>query len=112
VSGYLTSWGNEKNRDIGYALAAKSRERVSDVDKCTVAVPDAISTFAVPKSGVSSQSRRFFQVWPSSKSPRPTNHPAYFGLATILKPTLSAIDDTKDLSRSSWCRRGFQIGFV
>jgi len=33
--------------------------------------------------GVSSQIRRFFRVWPSSESPRSTNHPAYFGLATI-----------------------------
>jgi hypothetical protein len=89
------TWGNEKNRDIGYALAANSCERVSDVDTCTVAVPDVISAFAVPNPGVSSQSRRFFRVWPSSGSPRPTNHPAYFGLATILKPTLSAIDGTK-----------------
>src|ERR1019366_4907452 len=89
------TWGNEKNRGIGYALAANSCERVSDVDTCTVAVPDVISAFAVPNPGVSSQSRRFFRVWPSSGSPRPTNHPAYFGLATILKPTLSAIDGTK-----------------
>ena len=76
--------GNKKNRDIGYALAANSYERVSDVDTCTVAVPDAISAFAVPNPGVSSQIRRFFRVRPSSESPRPTNHPAYFGLATIL----------------------------
>jgi len=76
--------GNKKNRDIGYALAANSYERVSDVDTCTVAVPDAISAFAVPNPGVSSQIRRFFRVWPLSGSPRPTNHPAYFGLATIL----------------------------
>jgi hypothetical protein len=89
------TWGNKKNRDIGYALAANSCERVSDVDTCTVAVPDAISAFAVPNPGVSSQIRRFFRVWPWSESPRPTYHPAYFGLATILKPTLSAIDRTK-----------------
>jgi hypothetical protein len=76
--------GNKKNRDIGYVLAANSCERVSDVDTCTVAVPDAISAFAVPNPGVSSQIRRFFRVWPSNESPRPTNHPAYFGLATIL----------------------------
>jgi hypothetical protein len=99
IGGHET-WGNEKNRDIGYALAANSCERVSDVDTCTVAVPDAISAFAVPNPGASSQSRRFFRVWPSSESPRPTNHPAYFGLTTILKPTLSAIDDTK-ISASS-----------
>jgi hypothetical protein len=99
IGGHET-WGNEKNRDIGYALAANSYERVSDVDTCTVAVPDAISAFAVPNPGASSQSRRFFRVWPSSESPRPTNHPAYFGLTTILKSTLSAIDDTK-ISASS-----------
>ena len=70
------------------------------MDACTVAVPDAISAVAVPNPSVSSQSRRFFRVWPSSESPRPPNHPAYFGLATILKPTLSAIDATK-ISASS-----------
>ena len=47
IGGHETR-GNEKNRDIGYALAANSCERVSDVDTCTVAVPDAISAFAVP----------------------------------------------------------------
>jgi hypothetical protein len=65
------------------------------VDTCTVAVPDVISAFAVPNPGVPSQDRRFFRVWPSSESPRPTNHPAYFGLAPILKPILSAIDANK-----------------
>ena len=53
IGGHET-WGNEKNRDIGYALAANSCERVSDVDTCTVAVPDAISAFAVPNPGASS----------------------------------------------------------
>jgi len=94
IGGHET-WGNKKNRDIGYALAANSCERVGDVDTCTIAVPDAISAFAVPNPGVSSQIRRFFRVWPWNESPRSTNHPAYFGLATILKPTLSAIDGTK-----------------
>jgi hypothetical protein len=94
IGGHKT-WGNKKNRDIGYALAANSCEGVGNVETCTVAVPDAITAFAVPNPGVSSQSRRFFRVWPSSESPRPTNHPSYFGLATIMKPTLSAIDATK-----------------
>jgi hypothetical protein len=59
IGGHET-WGNKKNRDIGYALAANSCERVSDVDTCTVAVPDAISAFAVPKPGVSSQDPSVF----------------------------------------------------
>jgi hypothetical protein len=42
------AWGNKKNRDIGYALAANSCEGVCGVDTCTVAVPDVISAFAVP----------------------------------------------------------------
>ena len=91
IGGHET-WGNKKNRDIGYALAANSCERVSGVDTCTVAVPDVISAFTVPNPGVPSQSSRFFRVWPSSGSPRPSNHPAYFRLATLLKLTLSAID--------------------
>ena len=86
------SWRNRKDRDIGYALAANSCEGAISVDTCTVAVLDAITAFAVPNPGVSSQSRRFFRVWPSSELPRPTNHPAYFGLAAIFEANLSAVD--------------------
>lgn len=77
--------GIRKDRDIGYAPAVNSCERVNNVDTCTVAVLDAIAAFAVPNPGVSSQIRRFFRVWPSSGSPRFPNHSAYFGLATILE---------------------------
>jgi hypothetical protein len=92
IGGHET-WRNKKNRDIGYALAANSCEGVCVVDTCTVAVPwmrSLLSQYQTPTSP--SQSRRFFRVWPSSESPRSTNHPAYFGLATIMKPILSAID--------------------
>jgi hypothetical protein len=36
-----------KGCDIGYALAASSREEADNVDTCTVTAPDAITTFAV-----------------------------------------------------------------
>jgi hypothetical protein len=62
------------------------------VETCTVTALDAITAFAVPNPGSTSQCGRFFQVWLSSESPRQTDHPAYFGLATVKKPTLSAID--------------------
>jgi len=74
---------NRKDRDIGYALATASCERGNSVDACTVAVSDAITAFAAPNPGVSSQIRRFFRVWPSCGLPRLSDHPAYFGLATI-----------------------------
>ena len=74
---------NRKDRDIGYAPAANSCEGVNYLDACTVAVLDAITAFAVPNPGVSSQIRRFFRVWSFSGSPRRSNHSAYFGLATI-----------------------------
>ena len=77
--------GNRKDRDIGYALAANSCEGASDVDACTIAVLDAITAFAAPGPGVTSQKRRFFRVRPSSGSPRLPNHPAYIGLATIFE---------------------------
>jgi len=77
--------GNRKDRDIGYAPAVSSCERANNPDTCTVAVLDAITAFAVPNPGVSSQIRRFFRVWSSSESPRSSNHSAYFGLATIFE---------------------------
>jgi hypothetical protein len=52
--------GNRKDRDIGYALAADSCEGVNDVDACTIAVLDAITAFAVPYPGGSSQSSSVF----------------------------------------------------
>jgi len=48
IGRHETCGENEKNRDIGYALATNSCEGVDVVDTCTVAVPDAISAFAVP----------------------------------------------------------------
>ena len=72
-----------KDRDIGYAPAAHSCERVGNVDACTVAVLDAITAFAVPNPGVSSQIRRIFRVWPLRELPRSTDHSAYFGMATV-----------------------------
>jgi len=39
---------NLKGRNIGYALAADSCERVNDVETCTVTAPDVITAFAVP----------------------------------------------------------------
>jgi len=46
---------NRKDRDIGYALAIDSCEGVNNVDACTIAVLDAITAFAVPNPGYSSQ---------------------------------------------------------
>jgi len=46
---------NLKGCDIGYAPAAGSCEGVNNVDTCTVTAPDAITAFAVPNPGCTSQ---------------------------------------------------------
>jgi hypothetical protein len=56
-----------KGCDIGYAPAASSCEGAFGVDACTV----------------TSQSRRFFQVWLLFGLPRRADHSAYFGLAKV-----------------------------
>jgi hypothetical protein len=61
--------GNRKGCDIGYGLAANSCEGVNSVDTCTVTALDAITAFAVPNPGGTSQSSRFFQVWSFGGSP-------------------------------------------
>jgi len=83
-----------KGCDIGYALAANSCERANDVDACTVTAFDAITAFAVPNPGVSSQIRRIFQVWSRASRPalritQPTSDWQRF-----MEPTLSAVDET------------------
>jgi hypothetical protein len=72
---------NGKGCDIGYALAANSCEGANSVEACTVTALDAITAFAVPNPDCPSQSRRFFQVWGPSRSPRQADHSAYFGPA-------------------------------
>jgi hypothetical protein len=91
IGGYKTR-GNEKNRDIGYALAANSCERVSDVDTCTVAVPERfpLSQFQTPAPprravGFFGSGRRASR--PALRITQPTSDWPLF-----LKPTLSAID--------------------
>jgi hypothetical protein len=61
---------NRKGCDLGYGLAANSCEGVNSVDACTVTALDAITAFAVPNPGGTSQSSRFFQVWSFAGSPR------------------------------------------
>jgi hypothetical protein len=73
---------NIKGCDIGYVPDADSGEGANDVETCTVTALDAITAFAVPNPGSRSHNCRFFRVWRSVGSPRRTDHPAYFGLAT------------------------------
>ena len=75
--------GKGKGCDIGYALAASSREEANSVDACTVTALDAIAAFAVPNPNCPSQSRRFFQVWLLFGFPRRADHSAYFGLTKL-----------------------------
>ena len=49
-----------KGRDFGYALAADFCEEVGSVETCTIAAPDAITTFAVPNPSSPSQGKPVF----------------------------------------------------
>jgi hypothetical protein len=66
LRGSVTKKTLEKGKgcDIGYALAVSSCEGAHCVEARTVTALDAITAFAVPNPNYSSQSRRFFQVWP------------------------------------------------
>jgi hypothetical protein len=84
--------------------SAPAREQNSP-DACTVAALDAITAFAVPNPNCPSQSRRFFQVWQSTGSPRLLDHPAYFGLAKVyFGPTLSAVDGSEGKREVKKCQ--------
>lgn len=79
------------------------------MDTCTVAVLDAITAFAVPNPGVSSQIRRFFRVWPRASRPAPESPSLLRTGNDLLKPTLSAVDSSKishfskDVNARFWC---------
>ena len=86
---------NRKGCGFGYALAADSCEEVSRVDACTTTALDVTTAFAVPNPNCLSRGRRFFRVWLPSKSPCRASHSAYFELANVNLPVLSAIDGRK-----------------
>ena len=56
----ILGWGKGKGCDIGYALAASSCEGAYSVDACTVTALDAITAFAIPNPGSSSQNQPVF----------------------------------------------------
>ena len=62
------------------------------MDTCTVAAFDAIAAFAVPNPNCSSQSQSVFSGLAVFGLPRRADHPAYFGLANFILPTLSTVD--------------------
>ena len=68
---------NKKGCGFGYALAVSSCKGVSSVDACTIAAPDAITAFAVPNPGCSSQSQSVFSGLVADELPRRAGHPAY-----------------------------------
>ncbi len=73
----------KKGCDIGNALAADSCEGAGSVDTCTVTALDAVTAFAVPNPGCSSQGSRFFRVRLPGGLSRQADRPAYFGLANV-----------------------------
>ena len=76
--------GKEKGRDLGYALAASSCEGANSVESCTITALDVITAFAAPDPSYSSQSSRLFRVGSFAGLPRPTDHPVYFGLSSVI----------------------------
>jgi len=82
-----------KGCDIGYAPAANFCETVNSADTCTVAALDAITAFALPTPGSSSQSQPVFSGLVARQVIlKRADHPAYFGLARFILPILSAVD--------------------
>jgi hypothetical protein len=93
---------SEKAVNLGYALAANSCERANSVESCTVTALWCDHCFRSSKP-----QRPFAKPFvfsglaiPASR-PAETDHPAYFGLATIRKPTLSAC---KNGAEQDYCR--------
>ena len=70
---------------------------------------DGITAFAVPNPSCSSQGSRIFRVWSFDESPHRTDHSAYFGWSTLIKPILSASATntiplaTGAVNASFWC---------
>jgi hypothetical protein len=100
----------EKDRDIGYVLAANSCEGVNDVETCTIAVLDVITAFAVPNPSFSSQRLPVFSGLAASESPRLATSLSLLRTGNcLLKPTLSAVDATKNkgfrdyVNAQFWC---------
>jgi hypothetical protein len=81
------------------------------VDACTVAALDVITAFAVPNPNCSfAESVGFFGSGGLLSYLSTTNHPAYFGLANFIKPTLSAIDASKSTDGASHLSMLFLAG--
>ncbi len=75
------------------------------MDARTVTAPDAITAFAVPNPGPSSQKRSVFSGSGARRVAPAADHPAYFGSANVNLLTLSAIDvpDSNYCSKSCQC---------
>jgi hypothetical protein len=83
----------KKGCGIGCVLAANSCEGVGSVDARTVAAPDAITAFAVPNPGCSSQSQSVFSGLVARQVALSGESPSLLRTGTMrLMPTLSAID--------------------
>jgi hypothetical protein len=83
-------------------------ERANSVDSCTVAALDAIAAFASQTPALPRRVSRFFQVWLPYRSPCRTDHSAYFGLASFISPTLSAVDVDQTKQSRERCQCGIQ----
>jgi len=78
------------------------------MEACTIAALDVITAFAVPNPNCSSQSQSVFSGLALSELPHRADHPAYFGLANFIKPTLSAVDVCKTKQLREGCQRSFR----
>jgi hypothetical protein len=83
-------------------------EGAYSVDPCTVAALDAIAAFASQTPAPPRRVSRFFRVWLPYRSPRGTDHSAYFGLTSFISPILSAVDADQTKQSREHCQRETQ----
>ncbi len=87
---------NKKGCDFGYAPAANSCEGVNNPDTCTVTALDAISAFAEPDPGCSSQSPPVFSGPATYRVAPAGGSPSLLRISESFKlPTLSAVDESE-----------------
>jgi len=86
------SWKNAKGCDIGYAPAICSCERADSVDTRTVAAHDAITAFAGPNPGSSSQSQPVFSVLVALQVTPGSRSLSLLRKGKFVSPILSAVD--------------------
>jgi len=72
------------------------------VDACTAAAPDAITAFAVPNPGSSSQSQPVFSGLVARRVASPSGSPGLLQIGpALLRSTFSAVDNMQNIPPES-----------